>query len=99
MTEVIRNKQLAKILSERSNGSYFTYEKPNALELFQEALELAERYEQVTGKKPNRIQMTQEQLDCLVEYAKEYLSFKQEYEKEKWDVNLILHGMEIIINA
>ena len=75
------------------------YEKPNALELFQEALELAERYEQVTGKKPNRIQMTQEQLDCLVEYAKEYLSFKQEYEKEKWDVNLILHGMEIIINA
>ena len=34
------------------------YEKPNALELFQEASELAERYEQVTGKKPNRIQMT-----------------------------------------
>ena len=37
------------------------YEKPNALELFQEALELAERYEQVTGKKPNRIHTLQEQ--------------------------------------
>ena len=69
------------------------YEKPNALELFQEASELAERYEQVTGKKPNRIQMTQEQLDCLVEY----LYFKKEYEQENGNVNLILHGMEIVI--
>ena len=73
------------------------YEKPNALELFQEALELAERYEQVIGKKPNRIQMTQEQLDCLVEYAKQYLYFKKEYEQENGNVNLILHGMEIVI--
>lgn len=72
------------------------YEKPNAIQLFQEASELAERYEAVTGKKPNRIEMTQEQVDCLVEYAKEYLYFKQEY--EKGNVNLILHGMEIIIN-
>ena len=52
------------------------YEKPNVLELFQEASELVERYKQVTGKKPNRIQMTQEQLDCLGEYAKQYLYFK-----------------------
>ena len=72
------------------------YEKPNAIQIFQEASELAERYEQITGKKPNRIEMTQEQVDCLVEYAKEYLYFKQEY--EKGNVNLILHGMEIIIN-
>lgn len=71
------------------------YEKPNAIQLFQEASELAERYEAVTGKKPNRIEMTQEQVDCLVEYAKEYLYFKREY--EKGNVNLILHGMEIII--
>lgn len=74
------------------------YEKPNAIQLFQEALELSERYEQITGKKPNRIEMTQEQVDCLVEYAKEYLYFRQEYEKEKGNVNLILHGMEIIIS-
>ena len=73
------------------------YEKPNALELFQEASELAERYEQVTGKKPNRIQMTQEQLDCLVEHAKQYLYFKKEYEQENGNVNLILRGMEIVI--
>ena len=73
------------------------YEKPNALELFQEALELAERYEQVTGKKPNRIQMTQEQLDCLVEYAKQHLYFKKEYEKENGNVSLTLRGMEIVI--
>ena len=74
------------------------YEKPNAIQLFQEALELSERYEQITGKKPNRIEMTQEQVDCLVEYAKEYLYFRQEYEKKKGNVNLILHGMEIIIS-
>ncbi len=74
------------------------YEKPNAIQLFQEASELAERYEAVTGKKPNRIEMTQEQVDCLVEYAKEYLYFRREYEKEKGNVNLILHGMEIIID-
>lgn len=74
------------------------YEKPDALQLFQEALELAERYEAVTGKKPNRIEMTKEQVDCLVEYSKEYLYFKQEYEKEKGNVNLILHGMEIVIS-
>lgn len=74
------------------------YEKPNAIQLIQEAAELAKRYEAVTGKKPNRIEMTQEQADCLVEYAKEYLYFKREYEKEKGNVNLILHGMEIIIN-
>ena len=74
------------------------YEKPNATQLFQEASELAERYEQITGKKPNRIEMTQEQVDCLVEYAKEYLYFRREYEKEKGNVNLILQGMEIIIN-
>ena len=74
------------------------YEKPNAVQLIQEVSELVERYEQVTGKKPNRIEMTQEQVDCLVEYAKEYLYFRREYEKEKGNVNLILHGMEIIIN-
>ena len=74
------------------------YEKPNAIEIFQEASELAERYEEITGKKPNRIEMTQEQVDCLVEYAKEYLYFRREYEKEKGNVNLILQGMEIIIN-
>ena len=74
------------------------YEKPNAIEIFQEASELAERYEEITGKKPNRIEMTQEQVDCLVEYAKEYLYFRREYEKEKGNVNLILYGMEIIIS-
>lgn len=74
------------------------YEKPDAIQLFQEASELAERYEAVTGKKPNRIEMTQEQVDCLVEYAKEYLYFKREYEKEKGNVDFILRGMEIIIN-
>ena len=41
--------------------------------------------------------MTQEQLDCLVEYAKQYPYFKKEYEKENGNVNLILHGMEIVI--
>ena len=74
------------------------YEKPNAIQLIQEASELVERYEEITGKKPNRIEMTQEQVDCLVEYAKEYLDFRREYEKEKGNVNLILRGMEIIIN-
>lgn len=39
MTEVIRNKQLAKILSERSNGSYFTYEILDFLELFPRVIE------------------------------------------------------------
>lgn len=74
------------------------YEKPDALQLLREASKLAERYEAVTGKKPNRIEMTQEQVDCLVEYAKEYLYFRREYEKEKGNVNLTLHGMEIITN-
>lgn len=74
------------------------YEKPNAIQLIQEASELAKRYEAVTGKKPNRIEMTQEQVDCLVEYAKEYLYFKREYEKEKGNVDFILRGMEIIIS-
>lgn len=36
------------------------YEKPNAIQLIQEASELVERYEAITGKKPNRIEMTQE---------------------------------------
>ena len=39
MTEVIRNKQLAKILSERSNGAYFTYEILDFLELFPRVIE------------------------------------------------------------
>ena len=39
MTEVIRNKQLAKILSERSNGSYFSYEILDFLELFPRVIE------------------------------------------------------------
>ena len=39
LTEVIRNKQLAKILSERSNGSYFTYEILDFLELFPRVIE------------------------------------------------------------
>ena len=39
MTEVIRNKQLAKILSERSNGSYHQYEILDFLELFPRVIE------------------------------------------------------------
>lgn len=39
MTDVIRNKQLAKILSERSNGAYFGYEILDFLELFPRVIE------------------------------------------------------------
>lgn len=39
MPEVIRNKALAKIISERSNGNYFTYEILDILELFPRVIE------------------------------------------------------------
>lgn len=39
MTNVIRNKQLAKIISERSNGAYFSYEMLDFLALLPRVIE------------------------------------------------------------
>ena len=41
------------------------YEKLDGLKIMQDALALAEKYENSTGKKPNRISLTKEEFDAL----------------------------------
>ncbi len=71
------------------------YEKPCGLKIMQDALALAEKYENSTGKKPNRISLTKEEFDALEEYFKKnYYWYNQEKDKA---LGLSIHGMEIII--
>ncbi len=72
------------------------YEKPDAVKLLKQAIELAENYENATGKKPNRITMTKEEFKSLESYL---VSFKGYAEVETNQfLNGQIYGMEIIIN-
>ena len=54
------------------------YEKPDALKLIEQAIDLAEKYESLTGKRPNKIHMTQEEYDCLYNQGMQYSWFRRE---------------------
>ena len=71
------------------------YEKLDGLKIMQDALALAEKYENSTGKKPNRISLTKEEFDALEDYFKK-IHYWYNQEKDK-ALGLSISGMEIVI--